>query len=234
MGVLTVHAQGASVQINTLGVSRHIAHLEESVSAIDSMHKVIQRLKQMKFSQLGNPNDAFLGYAGETRLNITSMTAGFSREYTEGVSGLVPDFATIRVSIRHGPGHERAAVLADIKRELDALQKEDPAVRAELVVPQGSGRPPLKPFYVSANEPIVRTVVEAHTKVLGTAPPVGALDHYRYYGTDAAILQHLGGMTGITCGPSGTHGMMADERVDLRNYHAASRIYALTALALCS
>jgi acetylornithine deacetylase len=63
---------------------------------------------------------------------------------------------------------------------------------------------------------------------------VGAVAPYRYYGSDASHLQHLGGMTGVVCGAGGKYNTMPDERVELVQFRAATRVYALAALAVCA
>jgi acetylornithine deacetylase len=221
LAVLTVHAASVSLAINTLGMTGHISMLEKTVSAIDTMYKVIERLKRMKLSGRSSPD-----FGDQHRLASLSIRAGVTREFVGG-AGVIPDFATTNINIRYGPGQgrNRDTVVEDVRRELEALQKEESQVVTELIVPPvDTGRPPLKPFEVSRDHPIVRSLIEAHTKILAAPPPVGGLAPYRYYGTDAPILQQLGGISGAVCGPGG---------IDLRDFYAASRIYALVALATC-
>ena len=41
-------------------------------------------------------------------------------------------------------------------------------------------------------------------------------------------------MEGIVCGPGGKYNTMPDERVELPQFRAATRMYTLTAQAICS
>lgn len=229
LAVVTMHAGDVTAQINTLGITRHLSKMEEAVSAIDTMYKVIERLKQTKFSGPTDPD-----YASLRRLNVGSMRAGLGREYHDWRPAQVPDFASIKLSVRFGPGQDRDTVVADLRRELDALHREDPRVVTEVVPIEEAGRPPARAFEVSRDAAIVKVVVDAHTRIVGAPAPVGAVAPYRYYGSDASHLQHLGGMTGVLCGVGGKYNTMPDERVEIAQFHQATRIYALTALAMCA
>ncbi|MDH4065367.1 MAG: M20/M25/M40 family metallo-hydrolase, partial [Acidobacteriota bacterium] len=123
LALMTLHAANVEFAVNTIGVTRHMSKAEEAVSAIDTMHAVIERLQQMRFSGPDNPE-----HASVRRLNIGSMRAGLGREYHDWRTPQVPDFATIKVAVRYGPGQSADTVLQDVQRELDALAKADPRV----------------------------------------------------------------------------------------------------------
>ena len=228
LAIVTLHAASLTVEVNTLGVTRHLSKKEESVSAIDTMFQVVDRIQTMSFS---GPNDEDL--ASVRRVNIGSMQAGLGREMHDWRPGQVPDFATIRMSVRYGPGQTEGSVIEDITRELDALSKEDPRIRTEVAARKREGLPPPRAFQVDPNEAIVQASVDAYRKVLGAEPRLGAVAPYRYYGSDASHLQHLAGMKGVVCGAGGKYNTMPDERVELEQFRAATRLYALTALAIC-
>lgn len=230
LAILTLHADSLSLQIHTIGVTRHLSKIEESVSAIDTMILVIDRLKNMKFSAsraAQNPE-----YASVQRINVGSMRAGLSREYLDWRPPQVPDFATIKLAVRFGPDQSAETVVADIERELKALAREDSRVKTEIEAPEM--RPPPRAFEVARDAPIVTAIAGSYRRVIGSEAPLGAIAPYRYYGSDASHLQHVGGMTGVVCGAGGKYNTMPDERVELSQFYAATRIYALTALDVCS
>jgi acetylornithine deacetylase len=229
LALLTVHANGATVTINTIGVTRHMSKLEESVSAIDTMYQVIERVKRMKFTDSPRSNAE---YASIRRVNIGTMKAALGREMHEWRTPQVPDFAQIKVSIRFGPDLTPESVAADVKREMDALHKEDPRVVTEVVAPVARADQPRRTYEIAKDHVVVRTLAESYRQVLGNAPAIGAVAPYRYYGTDAPRLQSAG-IVGVVCGVGGKYNTMPDERVELKDYYAASRIYALTAKTLC-
>jgi acetylornithine deacetylase len=228
MAVLTLHAASLVVEIDTFGVTRHMSKMEESVSAIDLMMEVIARIESMTFSGPDDPE-----YASVRRVNIGSMKAGLGPEYYDWRPGQVPDMATIKMSIRFGPGQSRDTVLADLNRELEVLRRRDPRLRTAIRTIEPQGRPPRQAFHVSKNEPIVKSLVSNHIKVRGFAPEVGAIAPMRYYDSDAGLLQHIGKMTGVVCGVGGKFNTMPDERIEVAMYHDAVRIYALTAMDIC-
>ena len=228
LAVLTLHAASLTVEVSTLGVTRHLSRKEESVSAIDTMLTVIERIQTMEFS---GPDDPEL--ESVRRVNIGSMRAGLGREMHDWRPGQVPDFATIRMSVRYGPGQTEASVLADLEREMHALAEEDPRIETEVVSRKREGLPPPRAFQVDRSEPIVTAAVDAYERILGEKPPVGAVAPYRYYGSDASHLQHLAGAKGIVCGAGGKYNTMPDERVELSQFYACTRVYALAAQAIC-
>lgn len=227
LALLTLHAAGLEVQINALGVTRHMSKLEESVSAIDVMYKVIDRIRRMTFTGPANPE-----YASVRRVNVGSMRAGLGREYHDWRTPQVPDFASMKVAIRYGPGQSEASILADLQRELDALAREDPRLVTEIVEPASGGAQRARPFEVPRDAPIVQIVADQYASVVGSPPPIGAIAPYRYYGTDAPFLAQAGA-TGVVCGVGGKYNTMPDERVEIRAFHNATRIFALSTLAFC-
>jgi acetylornithine deacetylase len=229
LALLTVHASGTEVTINTIGDTRHMSKLEESVSAIDTMYKVIERLKVMKFTDSPRSNPE---YASIRRVNVGTMRAALGREFQEWRTPQVPDFAQIKVAIRFGPDLTSESVLADVKREMEALHKADPKVVVEVVAPERNPNQPRLTYEIPKDHVVVRVLAENYCKIVGQAPPIGAIAPYRYYGTDAPQLQHAG-MVGIVCGVGGKYNTMPDERVELKDYRAATRMFALAASQLC-
>ena len=228
LAIVTLHAASLTVEVSTLGVTRHLSKMEESVSAIDTMLPVIERIRAMSFT---GPDDPEL--RSVRRVNIGSMRAGLGREMHDWRPGQVPDFATIRMSVRYGPGQTEVSVVADIQRELDALSRDEPRIRAEVHSRKREGLPPPRPFQVERDEPVVLAVARAYETAIGASPPLGAVAPYRYYGSDASHLQHLAGMKGVVCGAGGKYNTMPDERVELSQLRSATRLYTLATRAIC-
>jgi acetylornithine deacetylase len=199
------------------------------VSAIDTMVLVMNRLKDMTFT---GPNDA--DARSVRRVNVGSMRAGLGREFLDWRPPQVPDVASIKASIRFGPGQTGESVLADVQRELAALSKEQPQVQTEVTVIRRPALPPAQAFQVPRDAPIVKTVAGAYRRVLGSDPQIGAVRPYSFYGSDASHLQHIAKIPGVVCGAGGKFNTMPDERVELDQFRACTRIYALAALATCS
>jgi acetylornithine deacetylase len=228
LALLTLHAANVEFAVHTFGVTRHMSKAEEAVSAIDTMYLVIDRLQRMPFSGPSHPE-----HASVRRLNIGSMRAGLGPEYLDWRTPQVPDVATIKVAVRYGPGQTGEGVLQDVQRELDALAKAHPRVKAEIAPPAASNTNRTETFEIDRNAPIVRTVRDAHRRVMGRDPEIGAVAPYRYYGTDAPFLA-AAGAEGVVCGVGGKFNTMPDEKVELRDFYGGTRIYAATAVAVCA
>lgn len=227
LALMTLHAANVEFAVTTTGVTRHMSKAEEAVSAIDTMYLVIHRLQRMRFS---GPDNA--DHASVRRLNIGSMRAGLGREYHDWRTPQVPDVATVKVAVRYGPGQTAETVLDDVRHELEALSKADPRVVAEIAPPAASNTNRTDPFEIDRNARIVTVMREAHRRVLGRDPQIGAVAPYRYYGTDAPFLA-AAGAEGVVCGVGGKYNTMPDEKVELTDFHGGTRLYALTAVALC-
>ena len=228
LALMTLHAANVEFAVHAYGVTRHMSKAEEAVSAIDTMYLVIERLKRMTFSGPANPD-----YASVRRLNIGSMRAGLGREYHDWRTPQVPDVATITVAVRYGPGQTDRGVLADVQRELDALAREDPRVKAEIAPPAASNTNRTDAFEIATGAPFVQLVRQAHRRVLHREPEVGAVAPYRYYGTDAPFLAATGAQ-GVVCGVGGKFNTMPDERVELADFHGGTRLYAAVAAEVCA
>ncbi len=228
LAVMTLHAANVEFAVHTLGDTRHMSKAEEAVSAIDTMYLVIERLKRMTFT-----GPSHLEHASVRRLNIGSMRAGLGREYHDWRTPQVPDVATIKVAVRYGPGQTDQGVLADVRRELDALSRQYPQVKAEIAPPPSSNTNRTDAFEIDKGAPIVRIVRDAHERVMHRAPEVGAVAPYRYYGTDAPFLAAVGSQ-GVVCGVGGKYNTMPDEKVALTDFHGGTRIYAAVAVAVCA
>ena len=228
LSIVTLHAASLTVEINTIGITRHLSKQEESISAIDTMLPVIEQIKSMKFTGTNG-----LESSSVQRVNIGSVRAGLGREMHDWRPGQVPDFATIRMSVRYGPGQTEQTVIADIRQQMKKLSQADSRIHTEVISVKRKGLPPPRAFQVDKNELIVTAAINAYKQSTGSEPKVGAVAPYRYYGSDASHLQHLGNMKGIVCGAGGKYNTMPDERVELSQFHAATRMYAIVIQDIC-
>lgn len=228
LSVLTLHAGPIEFWINVIGRMRHMTRMEDSVSAIDKMFAVVERLRTMTFSHAEDPR-----YASLNQMCVGAIRGGMTREYVDWQPSMVPDFCTIKVAGRLAPGQTNESAVADVVRALDELKAADPDLDFEV------GINPVKefmaPFEVSLDEPFVQRLLATHEEVTGTAPRAGDIAPYRIYGTDAGhITRHAPETVGVVCGPGGKYNTMPDERVEVGELAAAARIYALSILDVCA
>jgi acetylornithine deacetylase len=129
----------------------------------------------------------------------------------------------LEVERRTVPGETEAACVAELQALADELAAADPTFRARI-------RPFLtRPaFEVSADAPIVRTVTEAASAVLGRTPP--AVGHT--FWMDASLLAEAGVET-VVIGAHGTGAHADEEWVDLGSVVQLAEILARSAVAWC-
>jgi len=228
LSILTLHAGPIEFWINVIGRMRHMTRVEESVSAIDKMYKVIERLKTMTFSHAEDPR-----YASLNQLLVGAIRGGMTREYVDWQPSMVPDFCTIKVAGRIAPTQTNESAVADVVNALEELRAEDPDLEFEVTL--NPVKEFMAPFEVSLDEPFVRRLIQTHQEVTGVPPVAGDVAPYRIYGTDAGhIVRHAPGMIGVVCGPGGKYNTMPDERVEITELVDAAKIYALSILDVCA
>lgn len=225
---LTMHAAAFTFIIELTGKTRHLSKREEAVDAIAAACDLIPRLNAMKFSHAPSPE-----HEGINRVHVGVVHGALGRDLHEWRPPQVADYVRIKGSGRYAPGQTEEGALADMRRELAALEQRFPGLATTLTPEQQVGRPAMPAFEVTKDNPIVRTVNAAYRKVRGEDQPTGAITPPGYYGTDAGHLFQKGGMGGIVCGPGGRYNTMPDERVDIADYLDTVRIYLLTMLSIC-
>ncbi len=224
--LVTLHAGVSTWRLSTIGRMRHISKQAEGTSAIDLMLGVIEALRDLQFTSADRPE-----YRGLQRWNVGSIRGGMGREYLDWRPGIVPDFCTIHLDVRYGPGQNPDTLRADLEDMLERLRTHRlPALRWELELMHGAR---FGPFEIDRNEAIVRTVARAYYDVYGAEPEIGAPEVYKFYGTDAAHLWHTGGIPGVVCGPGGKHTTAPDEAMEIDELVRAAKIYALAILDVC-
>ena len=125
-------------------------------------------------------------------------------------------------------------MLSDLRTLLDTLESELPGLRATVKAGHSeTGYPAMRPFEVDRDSRIVTATTTAYRRLRGEDQAIGAIPPPCFYGTDAAHFQHMAGMEGIVCGPGGKYNTMPDERVELRDYLDAVRLYLMLIADIC-
>jgi acetylornithine deacetylase len=225
---MTMHAAAFMFIIELTGNTRHLSKREEAVDAITAACDLIPRLNAMKFSGALSPEHERIN-----RVHVGVVHGALGRELHEWRTPQVADFLRIKGSGRYAPGQTEAGAMADMRRELDALEVRFPGLKAEIMSEDRSGVPTMPPFEVARSSPIVAAVNRAHRAVRGEDQPTGAVAPSCFYGTDAGHLHYFGKMEGIVCGPGGRYNTMPDERVDIVDFTDMIRIYMLAILEIC-
>ncbi|MGJ4943839.1 M20 family metallopeptidase [Bradyrhizobium sp. HKCCYLS1011] len=225
---MTMHAAAFMFIIELVGNTRHLSKREQAVDAIAAACDLIPRLNAMKFSGARSP-----AHEQINRVHVGVVHGALGRELHEWRTPQVADFVRIKGSGRYAPGQTEVGAIADIRRELDALQSRFPGLKAEIMSEDRAGVPTMPPFEVAPESPIVKAINNAYHAVRGEAQPTGPVAPSCFYGTDAGHLHVYGRMEGIVCGPGGRYNTMPDERVDIPDFLDMIRIYMLTILEIC-
>lgn len=228
LAAMTMHAAAFTFIIELTGDTRHLSKREEAVDAIVAAVDLIPRLNAMTFSGALSPEHLRIN-----RCHVGVVHGALGRELHEWRAPQVADFVRIKGSGRYAPGQTQAGAMADMRRELDALEARFPGLKATIEAESVTGHRPMPAFEVARDSRIVGAINRAYFAVRGTDQPTGAITPPGFYGTDAGHLFAQGGMEGIVCGPGGRYNTMPDERVDIPDYLDMVRIYLLTILEIC-
>ena len=147
--------------------------------------------------------------------------------------------ATLEFHLRTVPGMTRESVTADLERVLEVIRHDVPHVEYQLDVPPAAGRygpgwdwPAVK---IAHDHPLASAVVDAHRRVTGNDPVMGAEPRLGAVG-DASFLQQAG-IPSVLYGPGDVRTFKvwptSDERISLEELLVAARVYALVAIDLC-
>ncbi len=228
LAALTMHAAAFTFIIELTGNTRHLSKREESVDAIVAACDLVPRLNAMRFSDAPTEEHRSIN-----RVHVGVMRGALGHDFAEWRPAQVADFVRLQGSGRYALGQSEDHALADMRRELDALEARFPGLKAKLTAERTLGRATMPPFAVAKDSRIVQVVNRAYERVRGTQQPTGALTPPGYYGTDAGHLLETGKMEGIVCGPGGRYNTMPDERVEIPDFMDAVRIYLLAMLDIC-
>ena len=223
-----MHAEAFTVIVGLQGVTRHLSTREAAVDAILAACDLIPRLNAMTFSDA--PSDE---HRGINRVHCGVVHGALGRDLHEWRPPQVPDFVRIKGAGRYGPGQTAANALADIRRELEALEAWFPGLKTHAEVETTAQKQVRPAFQVDRGARIVRSINAAYKAVRGHDQPTGAITPAGFCGTDAGHLYAALGTEGVVCGPGGRYNTMPDERTDVADDLDMIRVYLLTMCDIC-
>jgi acetylornithine deacetylase len=227
--IITKHTGTMDVVVHTLGRAMHISRKEQGRDAIAAMMRAVDAINRMTFTHTPDPD-----LPGLPRLNVGSIVGGRGRHHELRGAYTVSDFCTAYVNVRFNASQTGETVLADLRRTLDALARDDPAFEYEIEFPpllhRGLGRLAKAALDVPVTSPIVQMVERNMRLVTGREPEhLGVRLPQSYAGNDTTHLW----AAGIPCcvyGPLGGYTDDHDVYTDLGEMSAVARVLALTAL----
>ncbi|SEK44346.1 acetylornithine deacetylase [Bosea lupini] len=225
---VTMHACAFSFVIELTGNTRHLSKREHAVDAIMAACDLIPKLNAMTFSGAPSPEHESIN-----RVHVGVVHGALGKELHEWRAPQVSDYCKLKGSGRYAPGQTQEGALADMRRELTALEQRFPGLKTAIRIEKKEGHQSMPAFEVAKDARIVKSINAAYQVVRGEAQPTGAIKPPGFFGTDAGHLYAEAGMEGIVCGPGGRYNTMPDERVEIRDFLDMVRIYMLTILDIC-
>ncbi len=165
------------------GKASHAGRPYLGVNAVFYGARLVEAFHAVEFK---TRNDAF--DVPEPSLSVT-MIHGGSKE------NIIPDRCEMVLDRRMIPGEKAEDVVRELKDVIDPILEKEKDLKIELKVRPNSW----DPYLISANEPIVQTVIESVREVTGKSPGIGA----KAGCTDGSHLFHMAGIPAVLFGPGG-------------------------------
>lgn len=193
------------VKITTIGLGAHGATPNEGKNAIKMMCKVIEKIEKLI--------PGYNKYIGSGSINIGVISGGER-------SSVVPDRCEIKVSRFTVPGETGPMFYSQILGILERLKAKYPSFDAIAELTYDSN-----PSFVSEDDPIVKSMINAHSQLDMECPLTGTPQHM-----DADFLINVGNIPTVIYGPgTGLMAHMPDEYVLIEEVITAAKVYALAA-----
>jgi acetylornithine deacetylase/succinyl-diaminopimelate desuccinylase family protein len=145
---------------------------------------------------------------------------------------LIPDRMVLEYSVLHHPEEPGDAVRREIAQQVARAARLDPWLREH--PPRIEWKLEWPPSRVAGDHPIVTETLRAHERATEGTPHAGPATLRGFAGVDDATWLNLAGIPAITYGPGDLRTAHAvDEHVSIEELVAATRTYALLAMAWC-
>ena len=223
LNAMTAHSGVSQLRLTVQGQSVHVCRRSEGHNAIDDLVAILAALDQtaLHFNSHGD-------FPGLPTMNVGVVRGG-------SMASMLADQAEAMIDVRTVPGMTPEGVRADLENVIGAIKGRDGhkiSAKIELLGPPQFCQQ--LPYHVTAEEPIVETVAQAHEAILGRPARVGSLFPQVFFGTDASHLLHAGIPT-VIYGPGKVADInVPDESMAIADFLAAARVYLLSASRICA
>jgi acetylornithine deacetylase len=232
LNVLTVHASAQYLQVNIIGRSGHFGTHDHGVNAILKMCTLLRRLGPVHARiPPGRWLSATPGHTfpGLPRYHVGAIKGGITRDLPEnGGWSSTPDFCRAIVNVRAGRDKSIESTREDLERVLRAMQERDGDFDFEVTAIRDM------PAFESAASITREAVAGAACRVTGRRPRVGPIAPYMFMTSDSGHMQNAGMTDGVLLGPGNFTSSVPDEHVQVDTLIAATGIYAVSAVRICS
>jgi len=201
------HKATCQIVAKVKGKAAHAGVPDQGINAIEKAAKLIMALKE-----LHTANHPTLGKGTVSANLIEGGTA----------INVVPENCRVEIDRRLTIGENSEKAMADLQKIIRSIQKEDEDFKAEARCVFS-----YEPILIDASQPIIKSLAEAYSLVVGRTPRTGTLP----YGTDGAFINHRTNIPVAIFGPGNMkHAHKPDEYVELEQVQAAAKIYAVAAV----
>jgi acetylornithine deacetylase len=199
--------------VETFGRAAHGSRYAEGIDANMRMGRFLAELDKLEQALRARPSHPL---AGPPSLHAAKLQGGSE-------ISMYAAHCLLQMERRTIPGETVEQATAELQAIIDQLAAADPTFRATLQATFAR-----YPFEIEVNAPLVQTVSQAVTTVLGQPPAhIG-----QTFWTDAALLADAGIET-VILGPTGQGLHSAEEWVELQSLHDLAQILAETAVVWC-
>jgi len=209
LAVQLFHGGAWGFEITLRGIGRHHVLIEEGVSAVEGMARVISRVSRDSLTFTPDPRHPDL-----PSIVIGRVDGG---EYNTMTAAR----ATARGDARWLPSMSVDGMKADLQRVVDQVCAEMPGLSGKVSTFRQQW-----PYETSVEEPVVQRVIRAHTREFGRAPKITTGLPLSRGITDTADIVRRG-IPAALYGPSEWR-TEPDEGIAVRDLVGCARVYAAT------
>jgi acetylornithine deacetylase len=214
LDVCVAHKGFLWARIETAGRAAHGSRFAEGDDAVARMGHVLVALDRLDREVLPRRTHPLLG-RGSVHASTVAGGLGLST---------YPDRCVLEVERRTLPGERDEEIVGELSRLLDEARRASPGLSGSVTVMLS--RPP---FEVTPDAPVVRALVDAVSRVRGSAPRlIGDAPWF-----DAALLGQAGIPT-VMFGPAGAGAHAAEEWVDVPSVVTCAEVLVEVAMRFCS
>jgi acetylornithine deacetylase len=214
LDICVAHKGFCWLDIETTGVAAHGSLPEVGLDAIVKMGKVLVGLEALDRSLRSGPEHPLLGSGS---LHASLITGG--QELSS-----YPDRCLLSVERRTVPGETRELVEQQIGAILDGIAASDPQFQASMKTMLTQ-----QPFEIAEDAPIVQTLLQQATRILGDEPGIGGAFGWM----DSALLAAAGIPT-VIFGPGGDGAHAVVEWSDLDQLQRCADVLIATIEDFCA
>jgi len=211
LAICSAHKGQVGYRVRVFGKAVHSSRPEDGVNAIEGMSHVIEALKEYQHTLMTNDAHPLCGHGRCCPSVIRGGT----------IVSTVPDYCELEIDRRTLPGESREDVYRELESLITAIARSHPQFKYEIEGPTID----VQPLDVSADNPIINSVLSAYKSVTGNLIETSAFSG----GTDAP---HFGFATLIFGAGSLQQAHSRNEYVELDEMLVATKVYLSAAIKI--